>query len=109
VTVVNCAWVQGGALVADFGGGRLLSAPLAPYRALDESGMAAHEGPHPKHARCPRLPESMYALYGLEKSGEAATEVLRVRLTPTEMEDVKAAAKASDMPLSDYARMMLGL
>jgi hypothetical protein len=49
----------------------------------------------------------MYPLYGLEKSGETASEVVHVRLTPTDKALVEAKATDAGLTVSEYIRQSL--
>ncbi len=90
--------------VLDVPRGGLRLALLTPYRCLTDEDLTPYEGPHPRRMRGAPMPEYLYRHYGLEKSNETASEVLRVRLTPTEKATIEEKAAAADLTLSEYLR-----
>ena len=85
----------------------LFFAKMTPYRKIKESELRDYKGYHPRKCKGQPLPNYLYRHYGIEKSNETASEVLRVRVTPTEKQKIQADADATDMSLSDYIRTKL--
>lgn len=93
-----------GAIVAELTDGSLASFAISPFRALTVDALTPYDGKHPRKLRGVPVPATLYPYYGLEKSEETLSEVLRVRLSPTELERVKAAADAAGKTVSEFAR-----
>lgn len=93
-----------GFVVAELEDGQLVSFPLSPYRYLTDEDLSDYNGIHPRRQHGTPMPAALYTYYGLEKSEEILSEVLRVRLSPSELERVKSAADAAQKTVSEYTR-----
>lgn len=78
---------------------------LEPYRTLEpERDFTPYTGQHPRKISGTPLPDTMYRLYGLSRSNEAMTEMLRIRVTPSEQKALQAAAKKERVTVSELIR-----
>jgi len=93
-----------GQIVTELTDGKLRSFAISPFRAISDDDMTDYGGQHPRKLRGIPVPSNLYAYYGLTKSEETLSEVLRVRLSPSELEKLKAAADASGKTTSEFAR-----
>ena len=83
---INGAWYLDSLpsnFVIELTDGTLKMATLSPFEDKSES-LTDYKGYHPRKCKGQPLPLYMYRFYGLEKSDETASEVVHVRLTPTE-------------------------
>jgi hypothetical protein len=93
-----------GAIIAELPDGTLEMFAISPFRVVKLDNMQPYSGQHPRKLRGVPVPSNLYAYYGLTKSEETLSEVLRVRLSPSELEKLKAAADASGKTTSEFAR-----
>jgi hypothetical protein len=106
VTIAGAWYVDTlpGTIVAELTDGSLASFAISPFRALTVDALTPYDGKHPRKLRGVPVPAALYPYYGLGKSEETLSEVLRVRLSPSELERVKAAADAAGKTVSEFAR-----
>ncbi|QNK41561.1 hypothetical protein [Caproicibacter fermentans] len=91
--VVAGAWYVDslpGGIVAELTDGKLVSFSISPLRAIDAATLKSYDGEHPRKQHGSPLPKPLYPFYGLEKNDESLSEILRLRVTPSE----KAAFEA---------------
>lgn len=93
-----------GAVVAELTDGTLGSFAISPFRAVTLEDLAPYDGPHPRKLHGIPVPAVLYQYYGMEKSEESLSEILRVRLSPSDLEKIKAAADAAGKTVSEFAR-----
>lgn len=91
-------------IIAEVGDGKLISFQIDPYRKIKKDDISDYAGPHPRRQHGVPMPAVLYPYYGLEKSEESLSEVLRVRLSPSELERIKAAADVDGKTVSEFAR-----
>lgn len=91
-------------VVAELPDGKLVSFAISPFRAVTPEEFDTYDGPHPRKLHGVPMPAYIYRFYGLEKSEEILSEVLRVRLAPSELEKLTAAAKAAGKTNSEFVR-----
>jgi hypothetical protein len=77
---------------------------LTPFRAIKEVDMRPYKGYHPRKCKGSPLPEYLYRFYGLARNDETLSEVVRVRLSPAEKEQLNTAAKNEGKTISEYLR-----
>lgn len=94
-------------IVAELTDGKLVSFPISPFRGLNEENFMQYRGQHPRRQHGVPLPSVLYPYYGLSKSDESLSEVLRVRITPSEMEKIKAIADAAGKNVSGFIRDLI--
>jgi hypothetical protein len=80
---------------------------ITPFRSLGEGDLLDYSGHHPRKLGAIPLPEYHYRLYGLEKSGETASEMLRIRVTPSDKAAIEEQAKAAGLTPADYMRQAI--
>jgi len=86
---------------------------IAPFRILTEDDFTAYKGHHPRKMKGLPMPDYLYQHYGLDKSPEGLTEVIRLRVSPSEKEKIEAYCKSlspsqtvSEL-LRDYLRSLI--
>jgi hypothetical protein len=104
---VNGAWYLDSLpqhFVIELTNGLLKWATLSPFEDKSDA-LTEYKGNHPRKCKGQPLPAYLYRFYGLEKSDETASEVVHVRLTPTEKS--KLEEMAGDKTVSEYIREMI--
>jgi len=91
-------------LIIEKQNGTLWFYPIQPLRRLEDKDLSPYKGYHPRKAKGLPLPEYLYQFYGLEKNTEALTEVIHIRITPTEKASIDAAAENDGLSTSEWAR-----
>lgn len=91
-------------VVAELPDGKLVSFAVSPFRAVTPEEFDTYDGPHPRKLHGVPVPQTLYPYYGLAKSEESLSEVLRVRLAPSELEKIKAVADAAGKTVSEFVR-----
>ena len=78
--------------------------PLSPVQSMTD-----YKGHHPRKMKGSPLPDYLYRFYGLQKNDESATEVIHVRLTPSEKAQVENWGKNQEPPMtiSETVRAMI--
>lgn len=97
--LVNGAWYVDTlptAIVVELRNGVLNHFGLAPFRKISESDLIPYRGYHPRKMKGQPLPDYLYRFYGLEKSVESLSEVIRVRVSPSEKAAFEAYAASLD-------------
>lgn len=105
--VVNGAWYTDNypnLIITELADNSLKMFYLTPFRKIGESDLRAYKGYHPRRMKGNPLPEYLYRFYGLERNQESLSEVVRVRLSPTEKERLEAAAKNEGLTVSEFFR-----
>lgn len=77
---------------------------IMPFRAIKPQDIRDYKAYHPRKCKGQPLPEYLYKFYGLERNQESLSEVVRVRLSPTEKERLEAAAKNEGLTVSEFLR-----
>lgn len=84
---------------------------IAPMRIIDENELQPYLGQHPRKLRGRPLDAILYPYYGLEKSEESLSEVIRLRVGPTEkaLYEAFCASKGvtSSNDLRNYIRSVI--
>lgn len=93
-------------VVVELAGGELRRFGLTPFRPIKESDLSPYAGSHPRKVRGQPLPDYLYRYYGLEKSDESLSEVIRLRVSPSEKMAFEAYAGSLDprQSVSDVLR-----
>lgn len=105
--IVSGAWYINdlpGGIVAELPNGKLISFAISPFRAITEAPADVYTGQHPRKIKGQPLPAYLYQFYGLAKSDETLSEVIRVRVSPSEKERLDAAAAANGKTTSEFLR-----
>ncbi len=77
-------------IVVEMSDGKLFHFNLTPFRKISDADLKPYKGYHPRKMKGQPLPDYLYRFYGLEKSEESLSEVIRLRVSPAE----KAAFEA---------------
>ncbi|MCL6479874.1 MAG: hypothetical protein K6T65_16000 [Peptococcaceae bacterium] len=77
---------------------------LTPFRGIQENDLMPYKGYHPRKYKGRPLPDYLYRFYGLARNEESLSEVIRVRVSPTEKEKLETAAKNADKTVSEFLR-----
>lgn len=91
-------------IVLELENGELKMAPITPLEPIKPERMTAYKGYHPRKCSGHPLPEYLYKFYGLEKDTESLTEVIRVRVSPSQVAKIEAYAKNNNMNVSEVLR-----
>lgn len=91
-------------IIIELPDGSLKHFQMKPYRQITEADLEPYRAAHPRKCKGQPLPTLMYDNYGLSKSNETRSELLHIRLTPTESERLKSAAEAAGLNVSEFAR-----
>jgi hypothetical protein len=77
---------------------------LTPFREIKQSDLLQYKGYHPRKLKGQPLPDYLYKFYGLKKNDESMSEVVRLRITPTEKTKLEAYAASKNQTVSDLLR-----
>ncbi len=105
--IINGAWYLDSlpsSIVIERADGSLGMISLTPFRAITPQDIRDYKGYHPRKCKGSPLPDYLYRFYGLAKNTESATEVIHIRLTPTEKAKIDDAAKNAELTTSEYVR-----
>jgi hypothetical protein len=91
--------------VVEFEDGRLAKFYITPFRALTDKDFTAYKSYHPRKCKGQPLPDYLYRFYGLKRNDESLSEVIRVRVSPTEKEKLEAYA-ANLEPKSSVSELL---
>jgi hypothetical protein len=104
---VNGAWYLDSLpqhIVMELTDGSLTKVFLTPFRPLSEKDFTVYKAYHPRKCKGQPLPDYLYRFYGLEKSDKSATEVIHIRMTPTEKVNLQTAADGAGKNISEFVR-----
>lgn len=105
--IINGAWyleAYPGIIIAEMADNTLKMFNLTPFRAIKETDLRPYKAYHPRKCKGSPLPEYLYRFYGLARSDETMSEVIRVRVSPTEKEQLGTAASNAGKTVSEYMR-----
>lgn len=77
---------------------------VTPFREISDADLTPHKGWHPRKMKGRPMPEYLYRFYGLVRNDETMSEVVHLRLTPSEKGKLDAAAKNENLTISEYLR-----
>lgn len=77
---------------------------LTPFREIKDSDIKDYKGYHPRKVSGKPLPDYLYRFYGLEKNEESLSEVIRIRVSPSQVAKIEAYAKNNNMNVSEVLR-----
>lgn len=104
---VNGAWHLNNLptmLVVEMVDGSLVMFDMQRFRQIEESELKEYKGHHPRKMKGHPLPDYLYRFYGLERNEETLSEVIRVRVSPSEKEKLEVAASNEDKTMSQFMR-----
>lgn len=64
----------------------------------------SYKGYHPHKCKGQHLPDYLYRFYGIARNEESLSEVIRVRVSPTEKEKLEAAASNAEKTVSVFLK-----
>lgn len=105
--MVNAVWYVANmptAAVVELPDNSLVYFNITPFRMLSDKDFRPYNGYHPRKCKGQPLPDYLYRFYGLVKNTESATEVIHIRLTPTEKAKVETSAVNEDKTTSEFVR-----
>jgi hypothetical protein len=77
---------------------------LSPFRAVKPQDIRDYKSHHPRKCKGQPLPDYLYKFYGLARNEESLSEVIRVRVSPTEKEKLETTASNADKNVSEFLR-----
>lgn len=88
--------------------GELAKFFITPFRELLENDLTIYTGYHPRKCKGQPLPDYLIKFYGLVKNEESSTEVIHVRLTPSEKQKLQQASgeKNTSEFIRDYIKSL---
>lgn len=104
---INGAWYVNNVptmLVVELSDGSLAMFNLTPFREVSEADLRPYKGHHPRKMKGSPLPDYLYRHYGLGRNDESLSEVIRVRVSPSEKEKLETAAKNDGKNISEFLR-----
>ena len=104
---VNGAWYLNNLptmLVVEMVDGDLAMFDMQMFRQVSEGELKPYKGHHPRRMKGNPLPEYLYRFYGLARNEETLSEVIRVRVSPSEKEKLEAVAANGDKTISEFIR-----
>ena len=109
---INGAWYVDEfptAIVIELQDGTLKHFNLTPFRKITDADLKPYKGYHPRKMKGQPLPDYLYRFYGLEKSAESLSEVLRIRVSPSEKAAFEAYAASLEprQNVSDVLRKFI--
>jgi hypothetical protein len=112
LVTINGAWYIDNLpqnIVCELTDGTLKMFYITPFKPQKTEKMLAYNGYHPRKMKGSPLPDYLYRFYGLQKNAESATEVIHVRLTPSEKIRVENWGKNQEptMTVSETVRAMI--
>ena len=105
--IVNGAWyleAYPSSIVIERADGSLGMINLTPFRAIKTQDIRDYKAYHPRKCKGQPLPDYLYKFYGLARNEESLSEVIRVRVSPSEKEKLEAAATNTDNTVSEFLR-----
>ncbi|MFT9055464.1 MAG: hypothetical protein ABF449_02395 [Ethanoligenens sp.] len=85
--LINGAWnisAYPNEIIVELSDGTLKHFFINPFRKITDKDLHQYNGYHPRKAKGQPLPDYMYPLYGLERNAESLSEVIRLRVSPSE-------------------------
>jgi hypothetical protein len=89
--------------VIELENGSLKLAPLSPFTNVHYR-MTDYKGHHPRRCKGQPLPEYLYQFYGMLKSEETSSDVVHIRMTPTEKRKLESYAIETHKTVSELVR-----
>lgn len=105
--IINGAWnieALPNHIVVERTDGSLAKFMLTPFRAINDDKLTVYKGYHPRKCKGNPLPNYLYKFYGLQRNEESLTEVIRVRLSPSEKGKLDAISKNEGKNVSEFIR-----
>jgi|GEM_PF-4716485 len=91
-------------IVIELTDGSLEYFDMAPFRKIHYKDMKQYKGKHPRMTSAEALPEMLYKYYGLSHRKETMSEILKIRLKPSEKFKLEMLAEDTDLSVSELIR-----
>jgi len=104
---INGAWYLNALpnhIVIELQDGSLAKFFMTPFRGIKEGDLTQYKGYHPRKSKGQPLPDYLYRFYGLARNEESLSEVIRVRVSPTEKGKLDTAAANAGKTVSEFLR-----
>jgi hypothetical protein len=105
--IVNGAWyldAYPSSIIIERADGSLGMVNLTPFRAIGAQDIRDYKAYHPRKCKGQPLPDYLYRFYGLARNDESLSEVVRVRVSPSEKGKLDTAATNADKTVSEFLR-----
>ncbi len=105
--VINGAWYINSLpshIVMERMDGTLAKFFVTPFRGIKEADLTLYKGYHPRKSKGQPLPDYLYKFYGLARNEESLSEVIRVRVSPSEKGKLETTATNADKTVSEFLR-----
>ncbi len=105
--IINGAWYLNSLpnhVVAELIDGSLAKFFLTPFRGIKEIDLTPYKGDHPRKSKGQPLPDYLYKFYGLARNEESLSEVVRVRVSPSEKVKLESASSNHKKSVSEFLR-----
>ncbi len=105
--IINGAWyldAYPSSVIIERADGSLGMINLTPFRAIKPKDIRDYKSYHPRKCKGQPLPEYLYRFYGLARNEESLSEVIRVRVSPTEKGKLDTAAANDGKTVSEFLR-----
>ncbi len=91
-------------IVIELKDGSLEMFNLSPFKKITFRDLLQYKGLHPRKLKGDPLPEMLYQYYGLTHYKETMSEVIKIRLKPSERDKLSTVAEAADLSVSEFIR-----
>lgn len=105
--IINGAWYLDSlptCAVVEKADGSLAKFFINPFREITENELSVYKGYHPRKCNGQPLPLYLYKFYGLAKNDEVSSEVIHVRLTPTEKKRLQEKASEQGKTVTELIK-----
>jgi hypothetical protein len=105
--IINGAWYLDALpqnIIIERVDGSLATFYLTPFRGIQGNDLMPYKGYHPRKCKGQPLPDYLYRFYGLARNEESLSEVIRVRVSPSEKEKLEATASNAGKTVSEFLR-----
>jgi len=105
--IVNGAWYLSALpnhIVVELQDGSLAKYFMTPFRGIKETDLTQYKSYHPRKCKGQPLPDYLYRFYSLARNEGSLSEVIRVRVSPSEKGKLDAAAANAGKTVSEFMR-----
>jgi len=106
---VNGAWYLNNLpyhMVIELENGDLRLAAITPMEPI-ENKLSEYNGYHPRKCSGVSVPSYLYRFYGMEKTDESSSEIIHIRISPSEKVKVDELANQNKMNTSEFVRNLI--
>ena len=83
--------------VVELESGEMKRFQTVPYREITKADLQDYVDLHPRRLCGQAMMPLLFKYYGLEKSGETYSEVLKIRVSPSQKEKLETAGRTSEV------------